>query len=525
MKTTNKISSFISSLVIAFAITLSIPSTSHAGFSWKSNSENSTKNLDSSGNLGLNFGAFRADCGMQVDICGKTFPIGFLPLLKTDFTKKLIGLEVGREYTLTFYNMNMGFDANGEISDTEGWKMNIGGNISIIEEDTLTFTFTATASTTLIKITPKASAGMHFSLPLGFKVTCGEIQATAVCGTVYEDTDNSGDKNNGEVGVKDIEVKICYTKKVDNTDNSQLGFGFNFGAFQADCGMQVDICGKTFPIGFLPLLKTDFTKKLIGLEVGREYTLTFYNMNMGFDANGEISDTEGWKMNIGGNISIIEEDTLTFTFTATASTTLIKITPKASAGMHFSLPLGFKVTCGEISNTACIVLKTDDKGNYCTTEVPEGEANVTVNRNTLPNGSTLTAGINPNTFTVVSMQRNNAGDDGYTFPLPVGTIHGTVYEDYNGNNKKDNNEKGVENITVTILDSEGNTFIIVTNSRGEYNKDGIAEGEATVTIHENTLPQYNQLTTADSNPSIVNVISHQDNNAGDDGYIFLHVDI
>jgi hypothetical protein len=310
------------------------------------------------------------------------------------------------------------------------------------------------------------------------------------------------------------------TKNLDSSERS----GFHFGNFQAKCGIGGDICGKTFPIGFLSLCQSDFTKKLTGLEVGREYTLTFYNMNIGFTAGGEIDNLEGWKMNIGGHISIVEEDTLTFTFTATASTTLIKITPKASGEMHFSMPLGFKVTCGEVSNVQCITLKTDDKGNYCTTAVPEGEANVTVIESTLPDGAMLTAGVNPNDFTVIAGQRNEAGTDGYTFPTPPalkGNIYGTVYEDVNEKGKKDGNEKGVPDINITIVDAEYNTFTVQTNSIGAYRQEGVAKGEATVTVDVDTLPQVSLLTEADPNPSQVDAVPGKDNDAGDDGYILI----
>jgi len=310
--------------------------------------------------------------------------------------------------------------------------------------------------------------------------------------------------------------KSSSTKSLDSSKK----FGFKLGDFQANCGIGGDICGKTFPIGFLPLLKSDFTKKLIGLEVGREYTLTFYNMNMGFNAGGEIGDLEGWKMNIGGIISIVEEDKLTFTFTATASTTLIKITPKASGRMKFSMPLGFKVTCGEVSNVTCITLKTDDKGNYCTTEVPEGEANVTVIETTLPDGATLTAGVNPNDITVIAGQQNDAGTDGYTFSIPPvlkGTVYGTVYEDENHDGIQQPSETGEAGIQLTILDANGDVHTIETDDKGDYSLD-VIEGNTIITLDIDTLPPGTAHATGDIEDEIT-VITNQSNFAGKDAYV------
>jgi len=64
---------------------------------------------------------------------------------------------------------------------------------------------------------------------------------------------------------------------------------------------------------------------------------------------------------------------------------------------------------GNLSN-----IQTDNVGNYCAFNIVEGIATITVEETTLPIGTILTAGINPNDITVIAGQTTDAGSDGYT---------------------------------------------------------------------------------------------------------------
>ena len=150
---------------------------------------------------------------------------------------------------------------------------------------------------------------------------------------------------------------------------------------------------------------------------------------------------------------------------------------------------------------------TDATGKYCLDNVPEGSASITVDTKTLPTDATLTAGENPNDITVVANQENDALTDGYTLPTPVGKVCGYVIVD----------GKGQKNVTVNLMDSEGNSHSAVTNNDGKYCFEDIPQGEATVDVDNATLPDDAELTEGED-PSDVDVVANTENDAGKDVY-------
>ncbi len=57
-------------------------------------------------------------------------------------------------------------------------------------------------------------------------------------------------------------------------------------------------------------------------------------------------------------------------------------------------------------------------------------------------------------------------------------VYGTVYEDENGNQLQDINEKGAAGIQVNIIDSNENITTVFTDNKGDYNTAiNIPEGE------------------------------------------------
>ena len=105
-------------------------------------------------------------------------------------------------------------------------------------------------------------------------------------------------------------------------------------------------------------------------------------------------------------------------------------------------------------------------------------------------------------------------------PVLTGSIEGTVYEDTNNNGLQDNNEIGVANITVEVIDSNGNIISILTDDIGNYSIKNIPQGSATVTVNIATLPP-SAILTAGFNPNDVTVIANTTTDAGSDGYLIL----
>ena len=166
-----------------------------------------------------------------------------------------------------------------------------------------------------------------------------------------------------------------------------------------------------------------------------------------------------------------------------------------------------------VNGDASTVMTTTD-GNYTASNVVEGTATITVVETTLPTNATLTAGDNPNDIMVLANVSNNAGTDGYTFPIvpppvvPLGNICGIVELDYTG----------YENATINITDVNDDSYTTQTDVDGNYCILGIPEGDALVSVDETTLPSNKRYIEGD-NPTTVSVVADIENAAGLDGYI------
>lgn len=175
------------------------------------------------------------------------------------------------------------------------------------------------------------------------------------------------------------------------------------------------------------------------------------------------------------------------------------------------------------ANGQTVVVTTDANGIYTAANVPPGVATVDVVDASLPPGVTHTvAGIDPSTVNVVSNVVNNAGLDGYrpttTPPVgPTGSVTGVVFLDANGNGIQDPNESGLPGVSVLITAANGQIIPVVTDSTGTYTAPNVPPGTATVDVVNSTLPP-NLAQSAGVDPSTVNVLSGQVNNAGIDGY-------
>jgi hypothetical protein len=103
-------------------------------------------------------------------------------------------------------------------------------------------------------------------------------------------------------------------------------------------------------------------------------------------------------------------------------------------------------------------------------------------------------------------------------PITDGNLTGTVFEDTNNNGIQDNNETGVANIKIEIIDANGNILNTLTDTVGNYSVANIPEGLATITVDPNTLPPLATLTSG-FNPNDVTIVPNTTNDAGSDGCI------
>ena len=162
-------------------------------------------------------------------------------------------------------------------------------------------------------------------------------------------------------------------------------------------------------------------------------------------------------------------------------------------------------------------VKTNKRGFYCAKHIPEGEATVEIDKNTLPSGVEQVVGDDPTSLYVRPHKRNWAGKDGYSKPVATGSVCGKVFEDTNGNGIQDAGEAGIKGIKVHITDETGTEFTVTTDQDGNYCQTGVAEGSTVIDIDDASLPSGAVVTTED--PTTIDVQAGTDNQAGKDGII------
>lgn len=140
---------------------------------------------------------------------------------------------------------------------------------------------------------------------------------------------------------------------------------------------------------------------------------------------------------------------------------------------------------------------TDDQGNYSFTEVAPGEYTIRVvapegyDQTSDPVRGTAEPGLEV-TVTVEEGETTTAQDFGFveTPETPVepepqpGSVTGTVWNDNDEDQSIGNGEGGIADVTVELVDSEGNVVATTTtNSRGDYSFEDVEAGEYTVRVN------------------------------------------
>ena len=182
---------------------------------------------------------------------------------------------------------------------------------------------------------------------------------------------------------------------------------------------------------------------------------------------------------------------------------------------------GARVTITD-ANGKSVTAITNAQGKYCKDGIEAGDATIKVDLNSLPSGATITT-ENPTTIDVEAGKTNQAGKDGFepktVTPTLTGSVCGIVFEDVNRDGVQQVGEPGIENITVTATDINGNLLTGTTDANGDYCISNVAAGNATVTVDANDADMPAGATdTTGTNPSPVNVLANTKNNAGKDGY-------
>lgn len=157
---------------------------------------------------------------------------------------------------------------------------------------------------------------------------------------------------------------------------------------------------------------------------------------------------------------------------------------------------------------------TDATGHYTFTQIAKGAATVTVTDDAFPAYTELYTENNPATVIIESGKDANAGDVGYIFPEPSGSLTGKVFEDSDESGDFTDGEVGANGIIVVIVDKNGDEQSITTTD-GSYHFDRVVAGAVDIAVSH--LPTDADVSIGSLSFSR-NVVAGQDNIATDVGY-------
>jgi len=187
------------------------------------------------------------------------------------------------------------------------------------------------------------------------------------------------------------------------------------------------------------------------------------------DTNGVDSDAApGEDITVGGAI------TWTYTVTNTGNVDLGAVTvtdddPSVAVDCGAGTNLVGAMAPGDVAT--CTATGTADAGPYTNTGAVTGDP------------------IDPDGNPIPGDPVSDNDPSNYTGVVdPTGTIGDTVWLDLNANGVLDNDETGIEGVTVTLSNASGATIEDVTNSDGLYLFENLAAGTYTVTVDDTTLP-------------------------------------
>jgi phosphatidate phosphatase APP1 len=298
-----------------------------------------------------------------------------------------------------------------------------------------------------------------------------------VCGTVYEDKNEDNALTQGEIGEAGIKVTLMDA---------------NGDTRETTTNAQGNYCFKDVVEG-----SATVTLVVSTLPSAAEHTV------------GNVEDTIDV---IANKDNTAGEDGYIFPVTLGNVCGQVIVDGKPQAGV--------KVVVTDVNGDK-YTATTNAQGNWCAVQIPEGDVTVDIDESTLPANVERVTGTDLDVYTVVAGQNADAKIDGYVTKAPVatGTVCGTVFEDVNKNKRQTMGEPGIENITVTVTDINGDAHIGITDAQGNYCVKNIAVGEATVVVDTNDVDMPAGATdTTGKNPSTVNVLANTENNAGKDGY-------
>ena len=160
----------------------------------------------------------------------------------------------------------------------------------------------------------------------------------------------------------------------------------------------------------------------------------------------------------------------------------------------------------ETSLNTIIIVTTDANGNWSvTTAVGNTTVNIDETQTNFPTGADQTQGTNPTIYDIETGLTYQQTDGFYE----SGNLEGRVYLDENANGIQDATEPGIENASIEILKSTGETEIVTSNVDGDWSLE-VPIGETTSTI-DTSSPNFPTLfiQTEGTNPTTNTILTNQ----------------
>ena len=306
-----------------------------------------------------------------------------------------------------------------------------------------------------------ASVTLDAANPVNNDVDFGYNSKGTIGDTIWYDADNDGILDPGELGLAGVTVTL--TGDVDGDGN---------------------------PDTVVATTDSDGHYLFDQLQAG-DYTITVSNLPAGMS---QTADPDGVNDNtttltLAGGETNLDQD-FGYTGTGSIGDTIWSDADGDGTQNNGETGLaGVTVTLtADLNNDGVVdtvTTTTDANGNYHFDNLPADNYTITVDPSTLPPGMQPTAdpdGTNDNsaTVTLAAGETNNDQDFGYQ---QTGTIGDTIWYDADGDGIQDPDELGLNGVTVTLTDANGNTVATTTTgSDGKYLFDNLNGGDYTITL-------------------------------------------
>ncbi len=371
---------------------------------------------------------------------------------------------------------NTGMGANPDLNDSDGITTPNG----ILDN--------AFAGWPSIQVTTGNSGAVTHDNDAGFVVEA-VIPTANISGFVWNDLNENGLQNDGELGIEGVTVSLYASNntfiELTSTDAS--------GNYLFD-----SLDSKNYYLVF------DASNDV---NVGDNFEVTLQDVGSDETLDSDIDQTDArvdFEFNAAEGNAVFDAG-YTLPVSAVVGSVFLDVDEDGLQGSNEGGIGGVTVTLHNADGTVVATTTTDPNGSYTFDDIMEGDyyivVDVSTNSNGISNyeGTAQDAGdddfdsdVNPTTgqseiFSHLPADGNSDLDAG--FIEPSATITGFVWNDLNENGLQNGGEAGIEGVTVQLLDSNGNVVeSTTTDANGNYSFSDIKSDNYTLSFDASSDP-------------------------------------